>query len=115
MNKRVIGAAKERQAAAYLTGRGYRILEQNFRCPRGEIDLIAYRDGTVIFVEVKYRSGEESGMPEEAVNRAKQRRIIRAATQYLVQEGLWEQTLCRFDVIAICGEELVHYQNAFMS
>ena len=115
MNTRKIGTVKEQQAAKFLEAEGYRILEQNFRCPRGEIDLIASRDGILVFVEVKYRAGMGSGAPEEAVNAAKQRRIIRAATQYLAQEGLWERTFCRFDAIAICGEKFFHYIDAFQS
>lgn len=115
LNNRSIGASKEREAAEYLAARGYRILEQNFHCRRGEIDIIAWQNGMMVFVEVKYRSGKKSGMPGEAVNKTKQRRIVCAAKQYLVQEGLWEQTACRFDVIAICGDEIVHYRNAFLS
>lgn len=113
MNTRKIGTAKEQQAAEYLKAQGYRILEQNFRCPSGEIDLIAQQDSTVVFAEVKYRSGPESGVPEDAVGPKKQRRIIRAAMCYLVQEGLWEQAACRFDVVAICCGQIRHYRDAF--
>lgn len=81
MNNRSIGDSKEREAAEYLAARGYRILKQNFHCRRGEIDIVAWQNGIVVFVEVKYRSGKESGMPEEAVNKTKQHRIICAAKQ----------------------------------
>ena len=71
------------QAAAYLKKKGYRILEANFRCRFGEIDLIA-RDGAyLVFIEVKYRSSLKDGDSLEAVNRRKQRKIIRVAEYYL--------------------------------
>ena len=72
------------QAAAYLKKKGYRILEANFRCRFGEIDLIA-RDGAyLVFIEVKYRSSLKDGDSLEAVNRGKQRKIIRVAEYYLL-------------------------------
>lgn len=113
MNKRAVGTRYEDEAAAYLERRGYRILEHSYRCRTGEIDLIA-RDGEyLVFVEVKYRSGTSCGSPLEAVGFRKQRNIIRVAQFYLLTHGYGTETSCRFDVVAICGEEIELVQNAF--
>jgi putative endonuclease len=93
-----LGEQGENIAARYLGDRGYRIIARNFRCPVGEIDIIA-RDGrTIVFVEVKTRQ-EDAPRPEDQVNRAKQRQIIRAAKYYLGRYG--QQPPARFDVVAI--------------
>jgi putative endonuclease len=79
--------------------KGYRILEANFRCRFGEIDLIA-RDGAyLVFIEVKYRSSLKDGDSLEAVNRRKQRKIIRVAEYYLCMHQEKTDLPCRFDVI----------------
>lgn len=113
MNKRAVGTAYERQAGNYLEEQGYRILEYNFRCRSGEIDIIA-RDGEyLVFVEVKYRRSVKSGSPLEAVDYKKQRIISRAASYYCLTHGYGETTPCRFDVAAILGEEISVIKNAF--
>ncbi|MCC2188870.1 YraN family protein [Fusicatenibacter faecihominis] len=113
MNKRKIGAAYEMQAAAYLKKKGYRILEANFRCRFGEIDLIA-RDGAyLVFIEVKYRSSLKDGDSLEAVNRRKQRKIIRVAEYYLCMYQEKADLPCRFDVIGIEEERIRLIRNAF--
>ena len=114
MNRRQTGSHYEELAAEYLTARGYRILEKNFRDRRGEIDLIAKDGRTLVFVEVKYRSTNESGLPEEAVDLRKQRQISRVAAWYLTEKGLDIYTPCRFDVVAIEGEEIRLYRDAFL-
>lgn len=68
MNKRKTGQEQEAKAACFLKTQGYQILEQNYRCKRGEIDLVAREGQYLVFVEVKYRSTNESGLPEEAVD-----------------------------------------------
>ncbi len=113
MNQRMVGSAHEACAAEYLTGCGYRILERNFRCRAGEIDLIA-RDGEyLVFVEVKYRRDPSAGDPLEAVDRKKQRKISRTAAYYCLRAGYGETTPCRFDVVAFRGEEIQLVKNAF--
>ena len=75
MNRREIGTAYEEAAAVFLEGKGVRILEKNFRCREGEIDLIG-RDGEyLVFFEVKYRKNADAGFPAEAVGIAKQKKI----------------------------------------
>ena len=113
MNRRAEGSARERQAAAYLEERGLKILEYNYRTARGEIDLIAREKDTLVFVEVKYRKDTAMGYPEEAVGAGKQRQIRRMAAHYLYRKGLPEDVPCRFDVVAILGEEIRLIRDAF--
>lgn len=112
-NNRKTGADWEALAADYLTERGMRILERNFRCRLGEIDLIGNHEGYVVFVEVKYRSTGNKGYAAEAVNYRKQRKICRVADFYRYIHGMGAQTGVRYDVVAIQGGEVQWLQNAF--
>ena len=95
-----IAKTGESLAAKHLKARGYRILEQNYRARRGEIDLVA-RDGEfIVFVEVKTRRSLKFGVPQAAVTWQKQRQISKVALAYLQSQNLLD-TPCRFDVIAI--------------
>jgi putative endonuclease len=110
------GQAGEDLACAYLLRKGLRIVERNFRCRSGEIDVIA-RDGeTLVFVEVKERAGASHGGAIEAVTRAKRARVVRAARLYAAQHALSEAAV-RFDVIAIDlapeGPQVRHEAGAF--
>ena len=107
------GLYYETQAAVFLEKQGYQILERNFRCPAGEIDLIAKEGGYLCFVEIKYRSERETGTPEEAVDAKKQKRISRAALYYLMKQGLGDTTPCRFDVVGIRPDGIRVTKNAF--
>lgn len=112
MNKRKIGTDYEQLAAKYLGGRGYEIIESNYRCPVGEIDLIA-KDGTyLVFIEVKYRRNLGAGSPLEAVDRKKQQTIRRVAQWYLTERHLYDIPV-RFDVTGILGEEITVIKDAF--
>ncbi|MCH5272174.1 MAG: YraN family protein [Lachnospiraceae bacterium] len=112
-NKRQVGGEKEAKVQDYLQKNGYEILGRNFFSRHGEIDIIAKKDGYLIFVEVKYRSGEAFGTPEEAVGFQKQKRIIAAAKYYLYRNGIPFDTPCRFDVVGVLGEEIRVTENAF--
>jgi len=94
------GCAGERLAAVQLESQGYRILETNFRCRYGEIDLIVEDESDLVFVEVKMRRGTASGLPEEAVDARKQRRLLQVAAYYLALHECAERSW-RIDVIAI--------------
>lgn len=111
-NKRQIGAGYERQAGAYLKEQGYDIVEYNYRCRKGEIDIIAREGDYLVFCEVKYRRNEDSGDPSEAVDIRKQRRISRCAAYYLMEKRLPELP-CRFDVVSILAGETILIRNAF--
>lgn len=112
-NKRKIGYEYETVAAEFLKEKGYRILTQNFYTKFGEIDLIAQDGEYLVFVEVKYRSNDESGHPLEAVNPRKQQCLKKAAQFYLIRYGMSADISCRFDVIGILGNEIMHIENAF--
>jgi len=99
-----LGAAGERAATTFLRRRRYRILQRNYRCPTGELDLIALDGTTVVFVEVKTRTQEGFGNPLEAVDRRKQRQIIRAAKYFLSEHNLHDRPV-RFDVVGVWREE----------
>lgn len=111
-NQREKGAYWEQKAGAYLESIGYEILEYNFRCRMGEIDIIA-RDGEyLVFCEVKYRAGTGKGYPTEAVDKRKQRVISKCALYYLTKKGTMELP-CRFDVVTILNGKLQVIKNAF--
>ena len=107
------GKTGENIAVFYLKTHFYKILERNYRCRMGEIDIIAQKGGYLIFIEVKYRKNADSGLPAEAVNYPKQQHIKNTALNYLQAHGLTESTACRFDVIDILGSRITHYKNAF--
>ncbi len=113
MSTRTTGNIWEEAAEQWLTDRGYTILERNFHCKFGEIDRIACKDNTIVFVEVKYRSSGKSGYGEEAIPFAKRKKICATADYYRMKNGLTERYGFRFDVIAINYGELRHYENAF--
>ena len=113
MNKREIGSDKEALAEEYLKRHGVRIVEKNYRTDRGEIDLVGYHDGYLVFVEVKYRSGTAAGTAAEAVDRRKQLRICRVAEHYRYAHGIGENVGVRYDVVAIQGERIEWFPNAF--
>ena len=113
MNNRAIGTDYETRACEFLETQGFSVLERNFRCRQGEIDIIAW-DGTyLVFVEVKYRKTAGSGSPLSAVDFRKQKKISRVALYYLTKNGLPETTPCRFDVVGISPKETVLIKNAF--
>ena len=112
---KLLGKEGEDQAARFLTKKGYRIVERNYRTRSGEIDLIALHDGAVVFIEVKTRTSDAFGAPELAVNPRKQQRMVKAALGYIKYKKL-HQVPCRFDVVAIttaAEEEVELIQNAF--
>jgi putative endonuclease len=95
-----VGKAGEEAAVQYLQQHGYRILERNYRCRFGEIDLIA-RDGrTLAFVEVKTRRSQRYGPAAAAVTLEKQRHLIKASQLYLIQKKKANE-FCRFDVVTV--------------
>jgi putative endonuclease len=110
-----IGAAAEDLAASYLERQGLSIVERNYRCRGGEIDLIA-RDGeTLVFVEVRLRGSAAYGGAAASIDAHKQRRVLHAARHYLARRG--EQS-CRCDAVLLDrldGEAIEWIRNAFES
>lgn len=113
-----LGATGERLAAEQLTREGYHMLERNFRCRYGEIDLIAQDGQDLVFVEVKTRRGMARGLPEEAVTLHKQRKLVQVANYYLSLQANPDRSW-RIDVVAVqmsSGgklEEIRVYRHAF--
>ena len=113
---RSVGRWGEREAAAWLRKRGWRILERNFTCRSGEIDIVAEDAGCLVFVEVKLRRSAEYALAREAVTPGKQQKLIRAAEYYLSRRD--PDVPVRFDVIEVYGESgrvdaVNHIENAF--
>lgn len=106
------GAAAEHDAAQLLIAAGYRIVERNFRCKAGELDIVA-RDGDVlVFVEVRSRSDGDRGDAVATIRRSKQRQVARVARYYLATAApVFDR--CRFDVVAITAGEAILLKDAF--
>ncbi len=104
------GKTGEELAAAYLSEKGYEILETNWRFRRYELDIIARKEKTIIVAEVKTRKSLYGGMPEESVTRQKQKSMVRAANAYILLKEYDEEV--RFDIISVIlkGDEVILYQ-----
>lgn len=111
--RQVIGLAGEEAALHYLTQQGLTLVTRNFRCKGGEIDLIMQAHGALVFVEVRKRAPGRHGSAADSVTRAKQSRLIIAAQIYLQRYKM--PPACRFDVIAIDGEEITWLKNAIQA
>ena len=113
---KILGDAGENFAAEYLEKNGYKILAKNYRTDFAEIDIIAELGEEIIFVEVKTRSNTRRGLPAEAVNLRKQKKIIGAASVFL-QDEIYFDRACRFDVIEVYSDgtefKIRHIKNAF--
>lgn len=114
-----IGDRGEAAAAAFLRNAGYRVLDENYRSERNEVDLVCYdprKGGEIVFVEVKTRSGTGFGPPEAAVTEEKQASIIEVSRAYMHEHGL-EGAPARFDVVGVLLTKdeptIEHYENAF--
>ncbi len=112
--RRALGAEGEDRAARWYLSHGYEVLDRNWRCQDGELDLVVARGRTLVVVEVKTRRTDRFGSPAEAVTIAKQRRIRRLALRWVVATGA-RPTAMRFDVVAILGGELEVIEGAFLS
>ncbi len=112
MDTKQRGDEAEHAAAELLLAAGYEIVERNFRCKAGELDIVA-RDGDVlVFVEVRSRSDDDHGHAVEMVGRIKQRRVVRVARHYLALAAPRFER-CRFDVVAITAGEAILLRDAF--
>lgn len=114
--KIVTGKTGEGIASGFLTQNGYQILDVNYRCPIGEIDIVAREKGELVFVEVKTRKSSALGYPEQAVGTAKQKKMSQLALWYLRDKKVGDAPV-RFDVVAILmlpsGNDIRLIRNAF--
>ena len=102
-NKRDIGDKHEAYAVDVIKQAGLEIVEKNYLCKLGEVDIIARSEHDMIFIEVRYRRSESYGGALQSVDKKKQRRIGLAANHYLQKHNLTNKVACRFDVFAITG------------
>ncbi len=112
-----LGKLGEKTALNYLIDNKYKIVTRGFRLFRGEIDIIAYDQKTLVFVEVKARRSTDYGFPEESVTPSKQRQIRKIAEGFMAKNSL-QDLECRFDVISLSFDEkegysIRHFKDAF--
>ncbi len=117
IDNKTLGERGEEQAVAYLKGEKFAIVERNYRCKSGEIDIVAKDGKTLVFVEVKTRRNELFGPPQLAVTRFKQRQLSKAALTWLAKNNK-HNSIARFDVVAILlredqTPEINHIRDAF--
>jgi putative endonuclease len=115
-----IGAEAEDQALLFLQQRGLILSQRNYRCRRGEIDLIMRDGNALVFIEVRYRKNPLCGSAAESITRPKQLRIQAAAAHYLQKARGNNELPCRFDVVAITGtgsryQDIQWIKNAFQA
>lgn len=116
--KKQVGDKGEKLAVDFLKRKEYKIIQCNYRCRMGEIDIIAEQDDAIVFVEVRTKQTESFGLPQYSVTSGKINRITKAALSYLQEKGFAGHT-CRFDVIAITfpkgsrEPKIEHIENAF--
>lgn len=117
LNRLKIGRSGEQSAERFLRSKGMQVVERNYRCPQGEIDLIMRDGDTLVFVEVRRRASTAYGTPAETVAAAKQRKLTAAAQHYLLSQKISSRQALRFDVVGIVagdkGETVDWIANAF--
>ena len=99
------GQSIEASVSSYLHSQGLSLIQRNFRCRQGEIDLIAQQEDTLVFIEVRFRQQSAYGDPLASVTRSKQRKIIQSARFFLMKHPLYLDRSCRFDVIGVTIQE----------
>ncbi len=112
---RIIGNRGENVAKKYLLNQGYNILDKNYTCNIGEIDIIAEKEGLIVFIEVKSRNSLNFGYPYEAVDRKKQIKLIKVAQNYINYKRI-RNTQFRFDIIEVYlkqSNRVNHIKDAF--
>ncbi|HPU36044.1 MAG TPA: YraN family protein [Bacillota bacterium] len=118
MQRKKLGRQGEDVAACYLEKSGYTLLQRNYTCRLGEIDIVALDRDVLVFVEVRSRRSEDYGLAQESVTERKKLKLRQLAWQYLKAEGKTDRN-CRFDVVAVLFNRegrvrrLEHIENAF--
>jgi putative endonuclease len=109
--RKKLGNAGEAKAAHYLKKQGYKILKRNYRCPFGEVDIVAQKGDMVAFIEVKTRTSDAFSRPADAVGYERRQRYVRSAKYWFA--GRVMDVNVRFDIIEVLPESLNHIINAF--
>ncbi len=105
--RRKTGQVGENAARSYLEKLGYKVVDTNYRCPLGEIDIVARDNDTTVIVEVRTRTGSGFGIPEESITPGKARRLRRLALYYL-QSVYRREVPCRIDLVAVTINSATH-------
>lgn len=124
INRRVLGDSIEKECVLYLQSNNVTVLQKNYFCRVGEIDIIGkekvkdYENpgqfvDSLVFFEVKYRKNDHAGSAELAVGMSKQKNICRVAKHYMFENKIPADTPVRFDVLAVNGQVISWYKNAF--
>jgi putative endonuclease len=113
-DKRIKGDEKERLAESFLAAKGFTLIERNFFCKAGEIDLIMKEGEYLVFIEVRYRENKEFGGALASITPSKQKKLRRSAEYYLIKHFNNSPPPCRFDVVGIEGNNEIEWvKNAF--
>lgn len=113
MNTKLLGDQGEDAAADFLRNAGYHILKRNLRCRSGEVDIVVYRDDSLVFVEVKTWRTVPIHELEHSITRVKRRRILGCAREFVTDNPRWAPIRKRFDIIHIGPEKITHFVDAF--
>ncbi len=113
VDRRALGAKGEARVARWYEARGYEVIDRNWRCRDGELDLVLRREGVLVFCEVKTRSSARFGIPAEAVTPTKVGRLRRLATRWLTEHEDARARELRFDVAGILGSTVEVIEAAF--
>ena len=116
MNTKITGNEGELRAATYLESKGFKIIERNWRTNRGEIDIIAFKNDVLVFVEVKTLPNGTLDMIQRELNYQKRERILKTSKRFLLKHREYNNSYVRFDVIVIDMpglEPVYHIENAF--
>ncbi len=118
-SKSETGKNAENTACQHLQQQGLKLIERNYLCPRGEIDLIMQDTSSIIFVEVRYRRNSRFGSGAESVDRRKQEKLLATAAHYLQKHPKAAKEPCRFDVVSLTGpdgrQEIEWINDAFQA
>ncbi|MFQ5866382.1 MAG: YraN family protein [bacterium] len=113
-NERInLGKRGENISVEFLKKQGYKIMERNYRCSLGEIDIVAKDKNVLCFVEVKTRKTKEYGLPEQAIDWHKQKKLAKVALTYLKEKKIYRQDL-RFDVVSVYPDHIELIKDAFI-
>jgi len=116
VNTKTVGNEGENRAAEYLVSKGFEIIERNWRTNRGEIDIIAFKNDTLVFIEVKTLPNGTLDMIQRELNYQKRERILKTSKRFLLKHRQYSNSYVRFDVIVIDMpglEPVYHIENAF--
>ena len=116
MNRKIIGNEGENRAEVFLKSKGFEIIERNWRTKLGEIDIIAFKNDTLVFVEVKTLPNGTLDMIQRELNYQKRERILKTSKRFLLKHREYNNSYVRFDVIVIDMpglEPVYHIENAF--